>query len=65
MDVVVDEREHIIAVLKAANGNKREAARLLKMSRGTLYRRLREYGLSRLVRKPLDGLEPDQPPPSA
>ncbi len=52
------EREHIVAVLKTTRGNKYKAAKLLKMSRGTLYRRLRAYGLDRLVRNPLDGLEP-------
>ena len=50
------EREHILNVLRAAKGNKREAARLLKISRGTLYRRLKAYGLHHLVRQPLDGL---------
>ena len=61
MDVIpleVLEREHIIKTLRLTHGNKREAARLLKISRGTLYRRLREYGLGHLVRKPLEGLDP-------
>lgn len=52
------ERNHIVAVLRTTKGNKYKAAKLLKMSRGTLYRRLRAYGLDRLVRNPLDGLEP-------
>lgn len=50
------EREHIIAVLRRTNGNKRQAAKLLNISRGTLYRRLKDYNLSKLIRKPLEGL---------
>ena len=52
------ERDHIIKVLREAKGNKRLAAQLLKISRGTLYRRLRAYGLEHLVRNPLHGLDP-------
>jgi two-component system response regulator AtoC len=51
------ERKHIIKVLREAKGNKLQAARILGVSRGTLYRRLRLYGLERLVRDPLEGLE--------
>jgi DNA-binding NtrC family response regulator len=39
------ERAHIIRVLDAAAWNKKEAARLLAISRGTLYRKILEYGL--------------------
>jgi DNA-binding NtrC family response regulator len=39
------ERAHIIRVLDAAGWNKKEAARLLEISRGTLYRKIVEYGL--------------------
>jgi two-component system response regulator HydG len=38
-------REHIIAALARAGGNRAEASRLLGISRTTLYRRLRELGL--------------------
>ena len=39
------ERAHISRVLEAAAWNKKEAARLLEISRGTLYRKIVEYGL--------------------
>jgi DNA-binding NtrC family response regulator len=39
------ERAHIVRVLEAAQWNKKEAARLLDISRGTLYRKIVEYGL--------------------
>ena len=39
------ERAHILRVLDAAAWNKKEAARLLEISRGTLYRKIVEYGL--------------------
>jgi transcriptional regulator with GAF, ATPase, and Fis domain len=39
------ERAHIIRVLDAANWNKVEAARILDISRGTLYRKIDEFGL--------------------
>lgn len=51
------EREYIVSVLRQTKGNKLLAAKLLKISRGTLYRRLRAYGLEHLVRDPLQGLE--------
>lgn len=51
------EREQIKSVLRLTKGNKREAARMLKISRGTLYRRLKDYGLERLIRRPLDTLD--------
>ncbi|NOY94557.1 MAG: AAA family ATPase, partial [Deltaproteobacteria bacterium] len=42
-EVTAEARVH--AALKTAKGNKSEAARLLGVSRGTLYKRLRELGL--------------------
>ncbi|TNE84546.1 MAG: sigma-54-dependent Fis family transcriptional regulator [Deltaproteobacteria bacterium] len=40
------ERRHILAVLRAHNGNKAEAARTLGIGRKTLYRKLEAWGLS-------------------
>ena len=51
------QRDHIVNALRATKGNKRRAAQILKISRGTLYRRLRLYGLTHLVRDPLQGLK--------
>jgi len=39
------ERAHIAHVLDAVSWNKKEAARVLDISRGTLYRKIAEYGL--------------------
>jgi DNA-binding NtrC family response regulator len=39
------ERDHIIRVLEAVQWNKKEAARVLEISRGTLYRKISEYSL--------------------
>ena len=39
------ERAHIIRVLDAVKWNKKEAARVLAISRGTLYRKISEYAL--------------------
>ena len=39
------ERAHIVRVLEAVDWNKKEAARVLDISRGTLYRKILEYGL--------------------
>jgi transcriptional regulator with PAS, ATPase and Fis domain len=39
------ERAHIIRVLHAVDWNKLEAARVLDISRGTLYRKIEEFGL--------------------
>ena len=38
------EREHILRTLRAVDGNRAAAARLLNVDRKTLYRKLREYG---------------------
>jgi DNA-binding NtrC family response regulator len=39
------ERAHIIRVLDAVGWNKKEAAEVLEISRGTLYRKISEYSL--------------------
>jgi DNA-binding NtrC family response regulator len=39
------ERAHVIRVLEATQWNKKEAARVLDISRGTLYRKILEYQL--------------------
>ena len=39
------ERAHIVRVLEAVNWNKKQAAQILEISRGTLYRKITEYGL--------------------
>ncbi len=39
------ERAHIVHVLSAVKWNKKEAARVLDISRGTLYRKIIQYGL--------------------
>jgi DNA-binding NtrC family response regulator len=39
------ERTHISRVLEAVNWNKKQAASVLEISRGTLYRKIVEYGL--------------------
>jgi transcriptional regulator with PAS, ATPase and Fis domain len=39
------EREHVLRVLESVEWNKKEAARVLDISRGTLYRKIVEYGL--------------------
>jgi DNA-binding NtrC family response regulator len=39
------ERTHIRRVLEAVTWNKKEAARVLEISRGTLYRKIEEYQL--------------------
>ena len=39
------ERSHIQRVLDSVGWNKKEAARVLAISRGTLYRKIEEYGL--------------------
>ena len=39
------ERAHIVRVLEAVRWNKKQAAQVLEISRGTLYRKILEYGL--------------------
>jgi len=39
------ERAHIVRVLEATDWNKKEASRVLDISRGTLYRKILEYQL--------------------
>jgi DNA-binding NtrC family response regulator len=39
------ERAHIVRVLDSVGWNKKEAAAILEVSRGTLYRKIGEYGL--------------------
>jgi transcriptional regulator of acetoin/glycerol metabolism len=41
------EREHILRVLRLHDGNSTAAARQLGISRTTLWRKLREYGIPR------------------
>jgi DNA-binding NtrC family response regulator len=41
------ERVHIRRILDSVSWNKKEAARVLQISRGTLYRKIEEYGLER------------------
>jgi len=45
MDLKSMERRHIINVLVYTQGNKTEAARLLKIGLTTLYRKIEEYGI--------------------
>ena len=40
-----NERDHVLRVLDSVDWNKKEAARLLEISRGTLYRKIVEYNL--------------------
>jgi DNA-binding NtrC family response regulator len=47
------ERVHILRVLEQLGWNKKQAAKVLEISRGTLYRKILEYEL-----------EPNQPEPS-
>jgi len=46
------ERAHIIRALETTGWNKKEAARILEISRGTLYRKIIEYGLEPPRRSP-------------
>jgi DNA-binding NtrC family response regulator len=39
------ERAHIVRILEAVSWNKKEAAKVLEISRGTLYRKILEFGL--------------------
>jgi DNA-binding NtrC family response regulator len=44
------ERAHIVRALEASAWNKKEAARTLEISRGTLYRKILEYGLEQVAK---------------
>ncbi len=44
-ETVQDDAERIVRALKNTKGNRAEAARLLGMSRATLYRRLADFGI--------------------
>jgi transcriptional regulator with GAF, ATPase, and Fis domain len=46
------ERSHIARALAAAAWNKKEASRMLEISRGTLYRKIVEYGLDPQMKVP-------------
>ncbi len=46
------ERAHVLRVLESVAWNKKEAARVLDISRGTLYRKILEYGLESGGRTP-------------
>src|SRR6476620_5349249 len=46
------ERAHIVRVLEATNWNKKQAAGVLEISRGTLYRKIVEYGLENDQQRP-------------
>lgn len=46
LDLKSMERSHIIKVLAYTQGNKTEAARLLKIGLTTLYRKIEEYGIT-------------------
>jgi DNA-binding NtrC family response regulator len=49
------ERAHIMLVLQAVGWNKKQAAAILKISRGTLYRKILEYGLAAADTGPVAG----------
>jgi DNA-binding NtrC family response regulator len=51
------ERTHIAMVLDAVHWNKLEAARVLDISRGTLYRKIDEYGLEPTTRRRHEAVE--------
>ena len=53
------ERTHIVRVLEAVQWNKKEAARVLEISRGTLYRKIDEYQLEREPRSGRRGRDGD------
>lgn len=40
------EKQHILKTLRKTQGNKREAARLLDIDESTLYRKLKDYGIT-------------------
>ena len=50
------ERTHIVRVLENVNWNKKQAAGVLEISRGTLYRKIVEYGLEGAVAPRLEAI---------
>ena len=52
------ERAHILRVLDAVRWNKKEAARVLEISRGTLYRKIEEYQLDPDASRARDDADP-------
>lgn len=46
MELSAVEKRHIIKILAYTNGNKTEAARLMKIGLTTLYRKMEEYGIT-------------------
>ena len=40
------EREHIVSVLQGTEGNRLQAARILGISRKTLWKKLKQFGVS-------------------
>ncbi|HUF27498.1 MAG TPA: sigma-54 dependent transcriptional regulator [Gemmatimonadaceae bacterium] len=50
LSLVAAERQHIARVLARCGGNRLQAARVLGITRSTLYKRLREYGLEQIGR---------------
>ena len=55
------ERAHIMRVLEAVNWNKKQAAQVLEISRGTLYRKIVEYGLENEPRPARPGAASESP----
>jgi len=41
-----NERDHLINVLRQVNGNQSEAARLMRVSRVTIWKRIKKYGIN-------------------
>ncbi len=48
----ISEEEEIIDILKRARGNKSKAARMLKIDRSTLYRKMQRIGIAKDIAKP-------------
>ena len=48
----ISEEEEIIEILKRARGNKSKAARMLKIDRSTLYRKMQRIGIASDIAKP-------------
>lgn len=49
----ISEEEEIIDILKRARGNKSKAARMLKIDRSTLYRKMQRIGIASDIAKPV------------